>query len=151
MSDLRLLRADDSDLSRVESLLAANDLPHQDVCDSTAEFFLAVADHECVGVAGVERHDSAGLLRSLVVTEPNRGRGYGTALCGALERYARRSGVETLYLLTTTAAPFFGGRGYDTVEQESVPEQIRSTTQFADLCPTSAICMAKDIAEQGDA
>jgi amino-acid N-acetyltransferase len=145
MNDISLLRADESDHARVESLLAANDLPHRDVRDAAAAFFLAYTEDGCVGLGGIERHESRGLLRSLVVPERYRGRGYGTALCDALEQYARRNGVETLYLLTTTAAPFFRGRGYERVEREAVPDGIRDTAEFTDLCPASATCLAKDL------
>lgn len=150
MSDLSLRRADESEYARVESLLAANDLPNEDVRDGAAEFFLASTDDECVGLGGVERHGSNGLLRSLVVVEQYRGQGYGTALCDALETHARESGVETLYLLTTTAAPFFRRRGYERVDREDVPDRIRDTAEFTELCPASATCMTKDIAEQGE-
>ncbi|WP_440988344.1 arsenic resistance N-acetyltransferase ArsN2 [Haloarchaeobius baliensis] len=150
VTDLTLRRAAASEYSRVESLLAANDLPHEDVRDGPAEFFLAspaaaedTDDVTPVGIGGVERHGTDGLLRSLVVAEEYRGAGYGTALCDALETYARDNGVETLYLLTTTAAPFFRGRGYETVERDAVPDRIRDTTEFAELCPSSATCMTR--------
>jgi amino-acid N-acetyltransferase len=51
--------------------------------------------------------------------------------------------VETLYLLTTTAAAFFARHGYETVERDTVPARIRGTTEFDDLCPDSAVCMRK--------
>jgi amino-acid N-acetyltransferase len=144
---IRLVQADTADTARIESLLAANGLPHQDVQETVPELFLAYADTACIGTGGVESHGSNGLLRSLVVSEPYRGQGYGAALCDALEADARTNGVETLYLLTTTAAPFFRRRGYETVERETVPERIGGTMQFADLCPASATCMTKDLGE----
>ncbi|WP_256295962.1 arsenic resistance N-acetyltransferase ArsN2 [Haloarchaeobius salinus] len=147
MTDITLRRADESDYGRIESLLAANDLPHQDVRDGVGEFFIAETDDECVGIGGLETDGSDGLLRSLVVAEQSRGEGYGTALCDALETSARENGVETLYLLTTTAAPFFRRRGYERVERENVPDRVRDTTEFADLCPASATCMRKGLAE----
>ena len=56
---------------------------------------------------------------------------------------AGEAGVETLYLLTTTAPEFFGERGYAEVNREEAPEAIRGSTEFADLCPTTATCMRK--------
>lgn len=70
---------------------------------------------------------------------------YGTALCDRLEDRASADGVETLYLLTTTAAEFFADRGYVAVERSGAPDAIRGTTEFADLCPSSATCMAKSL------
>ncbi|SHH44605.1 arsenic resistance N-acetyltransferase ArsN2 [Halobaculum gomorrense] len=145
-----LSEADACDLDRVEALLSANDLPTEDVRTGPGQFYLARdRDDErdggdaVVGVGGVERHGPTGLLRSVAVEESSRGEGYGTALCAALEDRARREGVETLYLLTTTAAGFFGRLGYGAVDRESVPPAIRSTTEFAALCPASATCMRK--------
>lgn len=142
---LTLRSADAERLDCVESLLEANGLPSEDVRAKPECFFVASADSQRVGVGGVEDYGSEGLLRSVVVAEPNRGRGYGTALCDALEDRARADGIETLYLLTTTASGFFRRRGYDAVPRESAPASIRRTTQFADLCPRSADCMRKDL------
>ena len=126
------------DLDYVERLLSENDLPTADVRNRPGEFYVARAWGDRVGVGGVEVHGSEGLLRSVVVEERVRGEGHGAALVRALEGRATGEGVETLYLLTTTAARFFAGLGYETVERGDVPESIRSTTEFAELCPDSA-------------
>lgn len=130
-------------IDRVESMLDANGLPTGDVREKPECFFVATTDAGTVGTGGVERVDSDGLLRSVVVTEAYRGQGYGTALCAALEDHARTTGVEELYLLTTTAAEFFRDRGYDVVDRNLVPPGIRRTREFADLCPETATCMRK--------
>lgn len=144
---ITLERAEGASLDHVETLLAANGLPHDDVRTTPAEFFLARANSDpgVVGVGGVEQYGADGLLRSVAVAEPHRGRGYGTALCDELERYARERGVERLYLLTTTAAAFFERRGYETVSRADVPASVRSTTEFAELCPASATCMRREL------
>lgn len=144
-ASITLQRADRTDIERVKSLLDANGLPSQDVRATGAWFFLAYANTECIGTGGVEIHGSDGLLRSVVITESNRGQGYGAALCDSLEEYAGTNEVETLYLLTTTAAAFFRRCGYDAVAREDVPKRIRDTTEFTDLCPASATCMGKDL------
>lgn len=142
-----LAEADAADLDRVEALLAANGLPTSDVRSGSGRFYLARdGDGDAVvGAGGVERNGSDALLRSVVVEGSSRGEGYGTALCTALEERARTEGVETLYLLTTTAAGFFERLGYEAVDRESVPSAVRSTTEFADLCPSSATCLRKRI------
>ena len=78
-------------------------------------------------------------------SEDVRGQGYGAAVCDAIEREARADGVDETYFLTTTAAGFFAGRGYDAVPRESAPDAVRATEQFADLCPASATCMRKSL------
>lgn len=137
--------ADAETVERVEALLQANDLPYRDVRTKPECFVIAFSETTVVGVGGVERYGSNGLLRSVVVTESNRGQGYGTALVDALEARARSNGAETLYLLTTTASAFFRREGYKAVDRESVPASIRQTTEFADLCPSSAACLTKNL------
>lgn len=133
------------DLDSVAAMLAANDLPNEDVRSKPEAFYLGVADGEVVGIGGLERFGSAGLLRSVVVTEGARGRGYGSAICDELERLAAQEGVDTLYLLTTTAAGFFRGRGYEEVDRAAAPASIRETSEFAELCPESAVCLRTEL------
>jgi amino-acid N-acetyltransferase len=129
------------DIDAVERLLTANDLPTEDVRDKPECFYVALSDRERVGVGGLEVHGTDGLLRSLVVQEPHRGSGLGAALCRALEARARRNGVRRLYLLTTTAESFFRRLGYERVDRRDVPDSIRETSEFADLCSSRATCM----------
>lgn len=142
---LALRPADGDRLSYVETLLERNGLPSKDVRSTPGRFYVAAVGDEPVGVGGVESYGPVGLLRSVVVERPARGRGLGTALCDALEARAAEDGVETLYLLTTTAAGFFAGRGYVEVERTAAPAPIRRTAQFAELCPGGATCMRKSL------
>ncbi|NHN48098.1 GNAT family N-acetyltransferase [Halostella sp. JP-L12] len=144
-STISLRRADPADLDRAEALLAANDFPHRDVRTDAVQLFVAESGSEFVGVGGLEPRGSNALLRSVVVAEPCRGKGYGAELCAALEERARTEGIDELYLLTTTAAAFFRRNGYETIDRESAPPRIRRTTQFEDLCPDSAVCMTKSL------
>ena len=143
--DVSLEPATPTDLDRVERLLAANDLPTADVRADAPQFYVARADGDPIGVGGLELHGDAGLLRSVVVADPHRGRGYGKAICATLEACAEQADVETLYLLTTTAADFFRDHGYTAVDREAVPKRLRASRQFADLCPDSATCLRKSL------
>lgn len=151
---------DDRSLSYVETLLERNDLPSQDVRSKPECFYVAsdgdgqvgtdrdqrvVGNNKLVGIGGVERYGTDGLLRSVVVDRSVRGGGFGTAICDALERRAQSEGVEALYLLTTTATDFFTDRGYVKIERDEAPASIQGTSEFADLCPTTATCMTKSL------
>lgn len=136
---------DAADIDRAAAILDENDLPSRDVRTGPVEFVGAVAGGELVGVGGLERYDTVGLVRSLAVEESARGQGLGTRLCEELEARAREAGVETLYLLTTTAAEFFDARGYTEVDRSAAPPSIQETTEFQDLCPSTAVCMRKDL------
>ncbi|GAB7017606.1 arsenic resistance N-acetyltransferase ArsN2 [Halostagnicola bangensis] len=144
MTSVKLHPAE-GDLDYVKELLNRNDLPVQDLATAPAEFYYATANGERVGIGGLERYGDTGLLRSVVVEAPKRGQGHGTMLCEAVETTARDNGIETLYLLTTTASEFFAAEGYSIVERPTVPDTIRSTTEFTDLCPSTATCMRKSL------
>lgn len=134
-----------ADLDYVEKLLRRNELPVQDIETTSAEFYYATADGERIGIGGLESYERSGLLRSVVIEVSKRGQGYGEALCEALEQRAERDGIETLYLLTTTASEFFAAQGYVTVDRATAPNAIRNTTEFQDLCPATATCMRKSL------
>jgi amino-acid N-acetyltransferase len=140
VTDLTLQPATGDDLDAVVDLLAAADLPRADVRRADAEFYLAL-DGELVGAAGLEPCGDDALLRSVVVSGRHRGEGYGAAVVEAVADRARNEGVERLYLLTTTAAEFFAGRGFERLPREEVPSSIRATSEFRELCPDSATCM----------
>jgi amino-acid N-acetyltransferase len=140
---ITLTSAEATEIAWLEALLEANDLPNRNLRSGPGQFFLARAEAERIGGGGLESYGSKALLRSVVIAEPHRGRGYGVALCDGLEARARTNGVETLYLLTTTADAFFREFGYEEIDREVVPPEIQETTEFADLCPQSATCMRK--------
>lgn len=148
MSDtaVTLQRADDEgDLAYVESLLERNDLPSADVRSKSDCFYVGYDGDRRIGVGGIEQFGTVGLLRSLVVERSIRGDGVGTALCAALEAEARSDGVETLFLLTTTASEFFADRGYAEIERAGAPDAVQRTAEFTDLCPETAACMRKSL------
>jgi len=144
-ADLALEIAGETDLDYVETLLEDEGLPSADVRSGPAEFYVATAGTERVGVGGIEHAGSAGLLRSVVVEPRLRGRGYGRAVCERIEDRASADGIETLYLLTTTAVEAFGALGYVEVERAEAPADPRRTAQFEELCPASATLMRTDL------
>lgn len=147
VSDLQFRNATGDDLDTVIEFLTASDLPHEDVRDGDAAFYLGVTGggREVVGVAGLEPYGTVGLLRSVVVPARHRGRGYGTALVDAASARAAGAGVERLYLLTTSADGFFTAKGFERVPRDAVPHPIRATSQFSELCPGSATCMRTEL------
>lgn len=141
---LRFQRVGVDELAAIKELLAVNDLPTEGLQE--AELFVASDDSERIGVGGLERHGSNALLRSVVVEETVRGRGYETTFIRRLLQYARDKGIEAVYLLTTTVAGFFTSLGFQTVKRDRVPDPIRTTREFAELCPESAVCLRKRLA-----
>jgi amino-acid N-acetyltransferase len=135
----RPARPDDE--AAVRSLLDAAGLPSQDVGCGAQDVLTAWDGPALAGAVALELHRPDALLRSLVVGEAWRGQGLGDALCREAVARARELEVRALFLLTTTAAPFFAARGFRPLERSAVPDAVRASTQFAGLCCASAACL----------
>lgn len=125
-------------------LLAKANLPVEDIQEHT-ELFELKDEEETIGTIGLEHDGTVGLVRSLSVEEGKRGRGCGEQLVNFLEEKAKQKGLKSLYLLTTTAAPFFSKRGYLVIGRSEVPPFIQQTSEFRSTCPASATVMKKDL------
>jgi len=136
--------ADPDERAYAESLLAENDLPVEDLPEDLEWLYCCEADGERVGVGGLQHPGDHALLRSVAIEESARGEGHGRTLCEQLLAEAAE-GVESVYLLTTTASDFFASLGFEEVERESAPEALRETAEFADLCPDAAVCMRREV------
>ena len=129
----------------IRALLCEEQLPVDDLDQSTIEFLVADDGGNLVGAIGLERYDQHALLRSLVVRRGHRAAGLGASLVGAIETRARNDGIATLVLLTRTASKFFARRGYRSIERHDAPCAIRTSAEFRSLCPASATCMIKSL------
>jgi amino-acid N-acetyltransferase len=111
--------------------------------DHMQNFFYVGPATAPVGIVGVQLYGADALLRSLVVTETLRAQGLGRGLVERAEQHAHERGAVTIYLLTTTAESFFRSRGYTVTPRDSAPPAIRSTPEFAGLCPASSAFLSK--------
>ncbi|MHA2230972.1 MAG: arsenic resistance N-acetyltransferase ArsN2 [Candidatus Hodarchaeales archaeon] len=139
--EVKLQEATENNLPLIEKLLRNNDLPYEDIPSKIDCLFLGYVSSRFVGIGGLEIHGNYGLLRSLVIAETARGRGYGKGLGDKLIDYAGEKGISEIYLLTTTAESFFANRGFKIVDRNAVPPEIQKTSEFSSLCPDSAVCM----------
>lgn len=138
-------RASADDLPSIENLLAANKLPLEGVREWLDTFVVARSGGRIVGVAGVERCDPYGLLRSAAVDQSVRGHGIGRALIERLIADAESDDLRALYLLTMTAENYFPAFGFTKTSRDAVPVEIQNTAQFRDICPSSAIVMRRSL------
>lgn len=126
------------------ALLAAAGLPSSDLTEPHLEHFLFCGPRNApTGLVGLELYGSDALLRSLAVAPTAQRSGLGSTLLEQAEGYAHAHGVRSLYLLTTTARRFFEERGYGLISRERCPAAIRSTSEFASLCPQSSALLVK--------
>lgn len=141
--------ASSQDLPAVLALLEDAGLPNQDITvEHLSDFLVAAGGQSVLGVVGLERYGENALLRSLVVRPESRFTGLGKQVADAIKEHARRTGVATLYLLTTTAADFFARRGYEVIERSSASVALQETTEFSNLCPSEATCMRRDLNQE---
>ncbi len=142
---MQIRMAYEADLSEIQDLLRANDLPTEDISNALIEGFLIAEDASgsIIGIGGLEQLGASGLLRSLAVVPEARGQGIAHALVASLEDRARAAGQHHIWLLTTTAEEFFERLGYERVKRDAVPDAVGSCRQFAALCPSTASCMRK--------
>ena len=141
---IEIRRPRESDFASIRQLLIDANLPADDFVPEHLAF-IASDDEQPVAAIGCERFGDAWLLRSLVVAEGQRSRGLGARLVAALEADAREQGVGKIWLLTIDADGFFASLGYRRRERGEAPEVIRSTAEFSDLCPASAVLMARSL------
>lgn len=98
-----------------------------------------------IGYAGIEARGTEALLRSVVVDEAARGQRHGRRMVEAVVQHAAERGIRRLWLLTLDAADFFARTGFVRTAREHVPPSIAGLAEFTQLCPASAVCMAREI------
>lgn len=144
LTEVRLVPVTGSATEQVEVLLEEAGLPTDDLDEAALSVAVGPGGRR-VGCGGIQPLGDVGLLRSVVVHPERRGEGHGSVIVGALESAAREAGLDRLYLLTTDAADFFARLGYERVERDTVPPELKGSRQFADLCPSTATVMAKPL------
>lgn len=133
-----------ADLPAIGEILENAGLPFSDIGTSHLPDFLVVEkDSAIVGCVGIERYGHDALLRSLAVDASRQGTGQGRHLVEAIEAHARQTGISRLFLLTTSASGFFEDHGYREIARDAAPGALQHSTQFAKMCPASAVCMEK--------
>lgn len=146
MPDRTLTRLSAEGLAEVAEALRVAGLPTEDLDCSRMTFFRLADDQGALGWAALERHGPDALLRSVLTVADRRSRGIGSNLVRRVSDLAAGEGVERLWLLTETAAPFFAKLGFAEAERANAPEAMRETSEFRSVCPASATCMTLTLA-----
>ena len=130
-----------ADWPAIASLLQAANLPLEGAADHLENFLLGMDAGRLLCIAGFEQYGAMALLRSVAVDASLRGTGIGELLLDRLRHQAKGQGVQELYLLTTTAAPFFGKRGFSVISRGDTPAALQASREFQGVCPASATAM----------
>jgi amino-acid N-acetyltransferase len=148
MNDVNIRPAASTDLPAVRTLLQRASLPLDGVQDFfPAHYTVAEQGQQVVAAIGVETYGKQGLLRSAVVADELRGSGLGSELARERLQWSKTIGLDAVYLLTTTAAPFFDRLGFARVDRSAVPADLAAAPEFASICPSTAIVMRIDLTE----
>jgi amino-acid N-acetyltransferase len=134
------------DLRGALDLLGRSELTEQDVAERWGHYFVVHEDDgRVVGVAGLEVHGEDGLLRSVAVDQEYRGQGLAESLVESAMQRAKRLGLRSVYLLTTSARDYFVRRGFSDCPREQAPEPIRQSWEFRVGCPKTAALMKRPV------
>lgn len=130
------------DWAEIEALLTNARLPLDGAQAQLASFIVGEVAGAIVCAGGLEHYGTVALLRSVVVSTDQRGSGIGGLLYDELAGKARTYGFDKLYLLTTTAAPFFARRGFAQEVRTAAPAALQASREFQGACPASATLMS---------
>ena len=130
------------EIDSLREFLRMNQLPADDLklADSLYLTYYNSND-DLVGSGGLEFYGDKTLLRSLAVSQTIRSQSLGKQIVEDLIQQVKQLGKKELYLLTTTAYYFFLKYGFVEIKRENVPDEIKSSTEFSQICPSSAHVM----------
>jgi amino-acid N-acetyltransferase len=135
--------AREEDFQPCQELLNQNNLPIEGVIQHFDNFIVLISNNtgSILGLIGLEKYEKIGLLRSLVIEEGFQGLGFGKEMVRVLETSARKIGVETLYLFTTSASKFFEKLDYTSIDK--INPRLKESSEYR-ICKT-AIIMEKQL------
>ncbi|MCB9231839.1 MAG: MFS transporter [Bacteroidia bacterium] len=136
------------DMEALKEMLAKAGLPFDDVGEQNQRFFLYRFKELVLGTIGLQKAGNFGLLRSLSVAREFRRKHLGQNMIDKLINYSSETGIQQLYLITTSAQTYFEKQGFREISREKVPSEIQGTREYAELCPSEAKVMVKYLAHE---
>lgn len=134
-----------SDLNEISTLLHDENLPTEDLKTAGINFYGIRNNNRLIASGALQIYGTNAILRSVAVAKEFKQQGLGKQLTKFLEDTARTNGINQLFLLTTTAADYFQGRGYLSIERSDCPKEIQLSAEFSSLCPSTAKCLFKKL------
>ncbi len=144
-SVFQIKKATAADLPAILELLNKNKLPLDDIASGQQPFWVAKEGGILAGAIGLEQYAEYGLLRSMATNSSFRNRGVAGLLIDELFEYAKQIKLREIYLLTETAEKYFEKKGFQKINRDGVPPQIKVSKEFSHLCSSSAVVMKKQV------
>ena len=138
----------DSDFSEIAALLKEVGLLTEGLVQGMPDLYVAEIDGAIIGCAALESDESFGLLRSVGILPAAQRGGIGRQLVDAIHARAGDLGLESVYLLTTTAEEYFPRFGYERVERTEIPKLVTNTAEFSTCSAAGAAILKKKIRRQ---
>ena len=130
----------------LRDLLGACQLPVSDIgCSEQVFWGVRPRAGPLIGCIALELCGADAILRSLAVASNWRQQGVAKQLLDSAVAGGRQRNLRTLYLLTETAESYFARHGFQLVARDQVPEPVKRTPQFSQICPESAAVMKMDL------
>ena len=126
---------------KLKQLLSSNQLCFNDMNEQGVQLFGVQFKNKNIGFFGYEAFADVALFRSMVVVTEARNKGYGALIWQQAKMKLTAAGINDVYLLTNTAAPFFSKQGFKQVARTSAPKPILATNEFKEFCPADSVCM----------
>src|SRR5690349_13805841 len=145
LQEITITLASPADRTAIAALLESQKLPTQDLPARLENFILAKENGRITGTVGLEIYGKYALLRSLAVDSAHQGNGLGTTLYKTALELAQNKKVQELFLITTTAAPFFKKAGFTQIKRTDAPASIAATAQFTTICASTGTVMKKKV------
>lgn len=136
-----------ADVALISRLLRDNELPAcgLEVQKSSLQFWVATKNEALIGVIGLSKSGTAGLLRSLAVAKNCRNNGIAQALLTQAIEAAAQAGTEELYLLTGTAKQYFIRNGFRVVSRASLPPFLLKDAGMENACSACNDCLQRSL------
>lgn len=132
----------DKELEALQAFLRSNQLPASDISLESSIYLTYYNTLEnLVGSGALEVYGDKVLLRSLAVSQELRGQQVGKQIVTDLLQKAKDLSIKEVYLLTETAFYFFQKLGFQELKRGDVPADIQASSEFSEVCPTSAHVM----------
>ncbi|WP_059104146.1 GNAT family N-acetyltransferase [Shouchella shacheensis] len=127
-------KSEPTDLLPLQRLIAKASKQEEGI-EESLDRFLVVENEEgaLVGTVGMEKTGAYGLLRSLIVDGNVATGGLMIEFLQVALAYAKSEEVETVFALSANNIALFAPLGFEKVEEEKVPEAIRSLTHFKNV------------------
>jgi N-acetylglutamate synthase-like GNAT family acetyltransferase len=126
------------DWAAVARLLRENRLPTDGLTTDVDHLYVLEDAGTIVGAIAFESYVPDALLRSLVVDPKVRGAGHGRSLLRLALHEAQKSGIRSVYGLTTTIAELLAKLGFTEIQKADIPRPVHHSWELRGSCLDSA-------------